>query len=328
VKEGLIAAAITAALTPVVMRVLRRWHVFDVASNRSSHDGVRLRGLGLAVALGGLGGLAWAPHISGTNRATLLCAVVGFGAIGLVDDVRSSGAFQRLAAQVVVGAAAAYLLYRHAANPTRTVVVAAAATFWIVAFVNCFNFMDGIDGISVAEATLAGGAWLVAGHAYHAGLLVDGAAIGIGFSLGFAPFNFPSARGFMGDVGSYFVGAWLATLILFGLRAGVPVEAMLGPVAISIADTSTTLARRIRRGDSWWDAHREHVYQRVVTAGSSHARTTGIVGAFIAATSLLFVGAPLAGGVWRVILDAAAVVVVIAYLVLPRLGTVSSFQGA
>src|SRR5207248_843948 len=148
--------------------------------------------------------------------------------------------------------------------PAWRALFAVGVAVWLVAFVNAFNFMDGIDGVAVAQAFVAGMAWYAIGHHEHVRALEIAAAIVVGGALGFAPFNFPRARMFLGDVGSYSFGASLAILLVVGLRAGLPFEAVFAPVALCVADTGVTLVRRVRGGRRWDAPHREHVYQRLV----------------------------------------------------------------
>jgi UDP-N-acetylmuramyl pentapeptide phosphotransferase/UDP-N-acetylglucosamine-1-phosphate transferase len=125
---------------------------------------------------------------------------------------------------------------------------------------------------------------------------------------------------FLGDVGSYFIGCWLATLMILGLRAHLPVEVMVAPLAVYLADTSSTIIRRIFRGQRFLEAHREHVYQRLVACGWSHARTTGYVGAAITLCCLLSaVTLAMASGVSRVAVDLALGSSLTIYLLLPRM---------
>jgi UDP-N-acetylmuramyl pentapeptide phosphotransferase/UDP-N-acetylglucosamine-1-phosphate transferase len=125
---------------------------------------------------------------------------------------------------------------------------------------------------------------------------------------------------FLGDVGSYFIGCWLAILVVLGLRARVPVEAMVGPLAVYVADTSSTIIRRIFRGQHFLEAHREHVYQRLVACGWSHTRTTGCVGAAITVCCLLgAVTLAVDSGISRIVVDLALGCTVAIYLLLPRM---------
>ena len=82
-----------------------------------------------------------------------------------------------------------------------------------------------------------------------------------GAMLGFAPFNRPVARLFMGDMGSLPIGLLLAWLLILVAGSGHLVAALLLPLYF-VADTSVTLLRRARAGEKLWMAHRTHYYQR------------------------------------------------------------------
>jgi UDP-N-acetylmuramyl pentapeptide phosphotransferase/UDP-N-acetylglucosamine-1-phosphate transferase len=111
----------------------------------------------------------------------------------------------------------------------------------VVAVVNAVNFMDGINGISAVTGAVAGAAfaWLGA-ELDDRTLLVLGAAVA-GASLAFLPWNAPRARVFLGDVGSYGLGAALAAGVCLALAAGSTPEAAVGPLALYLADTGTVL---------------------------------------------------------------------------------------
>ena len=161
--------------------------------------------------------------------------------------------------------------------------LAAAAWLW---FVNLFNFMDGIDGLSGTEgASLGLGTFLLALlGAAPAWLGPLGLALA-GVSLGFLLWNWHPARIFLGDVGSIPLG-YLAGWLLLALAAAGAWQAALLLPAYYLADATLTLARRVLHGRRVWQAHREHFYQRVVAADWGHGRTT----ALIAGHNLLLVG--------------------------------------
>jgi UDP-N-acetylmuramyl pentapeptide phosphotransferase/UDP-N-acetylglucosamine-1-phosphate transferase len=119
---------------------------------------------------------------------------------------------------------------------------------------------------------------------------------------------------FLGDVGSYAFGASLATLALVGLRRGIPLEAVLAPLSLYVADTGSTLVRRFRRGEAWYRPHREHVYQQLVVLGWSHVATTSMIG--LITLTLGALGAVSLGGTagLRVVADLAIVALLGAYL--------------
>jgi UDP-N-acetylmuramyl pentapeptide phosphotransferase/UDP-N-acetylglucosamine-1-phosphate transferase len=274
----------------------------------------------LAPAIGALVVLGVTDVITGDVRIALTVAGAGFGLAGAVEDLRGVPPVSRLLSQVAMAVATLPWLLSGMRGPALwSLIFGIGVVFWLVAYVNAFNFMDGVDGMSVVQAVVAGTTWWVVGewrdvHSLSAGGLVVAAA-----AMAFAPFNFPRARMFLGDVGSYFFGGWLAVLAVVALRSGLTVEAALAPLAVYLADTGLTLARRVARHEAWYLPHRDHVYQRFTSLGWTHARITALVGATIVACSVL--GAvSLAGPLWaRAATDVALAGVLIAYLVSPSL---------
>jgi UDP-N-acetylmuramyl pentapeptide phosphotransferase/UDP-N-acetylglucosamine-1-phosphate transferase len=150
------------------------------------------------------------------------------------------------------------------------------AVLWIVTVVNFFNFLDGIDGLAALQAAVTGVGILLASWDPLSALL--GAALA-GAAAGFVLYNWSPASVFLGDVGSYFLGYTLAALPLLA-PAGSRPRAMLF-VALSLwlflADATWTLGRRLWRGDRWYEAHREHLYQRLARRWG-HAKVAAVMG--------------------------------------------------
>jgi len=231
--------------------------------------------------------VAVSRDLAGAPRLSVLVAGACFGIIGLVEDLRGIAVRIRLSLQVVAVVAVMPILLAGVGGSSLWRLFAVAGTLmWMVSYVNAFNFMDGINGISVAQAVTAGTAWTVIGLNRHVDALAAGGLIMASVAIGFAPFNFPRARVFLGDVGSYAIGAFLATLAILGLRAQITPEAMLAPLALYMADTGSTLAKRAWRREPWYLPHRDHAYQRLVRHGWSHVRTTLTVMAWISACSI------------------------------------------
>jgi len=314
--SGVVALGITLMVLPLIERCLRHLQVFDHPSVRSFHEHATLRGGGIALAIGALAALAANPPISGRDRLALACPAVLFATIGLVDDLHGVDPRRRLAFQVAAGAVGVVLLV--ALGPAWPA-WGLLFLLWLVAFVNAFNFMDGINGISCVTAIVAGGAWWAIGRHTDVPAVAVAGVIVAAVALAFLPFNFPTARLFLGDVGSYFIGAWLASIVVLGLRAGIPVEALIAPLALYLVDTGVTLARRVLRGERWYEAHCEHTYQRLMQAGWSHAATTGFVGGCTLVISSL--GAlSLSGSVaLRIAGDLSIVTMLVGYLAFPRM---------
>ena len=318
VTSALVALAVTAAACPLLVGALRRLQVVDRPNGRSSHDTPTPRGGGLAVAAGALVGLALVDPLSLQWRGALLLAAVGFGVLGLVEDLRGVPALRRLGLQLLVAAALLPVLLDGLRGPVAwRLVFGAGVLLWLVSYVNAFNFMDGINGVSAAQAAVAGVAWWAVGRAAEVPVLAAGGLIVAGAAAGFAPFNFPRAQIFLGDVGSYLLGAWLAVLVVIGLRGGLPLEAAVAPVLLYLADTGSTIVRRVRGREAWYEPHRHHAYQRLVIAGWSHTRTTLFVAGLVAACSLLGAASLADSPALRAAADVGLVAVVAFYLSAP-----------
>ena len=317
--SGLIAMGVSLGVAPSVLWILRRGRVLDHPSERSSHVNPVPRGGGIAPGIGVLVALTLASALAPNHRRAIGIATAAFGLVGLLEDVVGIRALRRLAIQFVAAVLPTLLLVDRLTGPlVWRCAAAVGATFWLVAFVNAFNFMDGINGISVAQAVVAGATWALVGSYADSPVLAAGGAIVAGAALGFAPYNVPRARMFLGDVGSYLIGAWLAAVAVLGLRSGVQPEAVLAPLTLYVADTGTTLLRRVANGERWYLPHRDHAYQRLGDAGWSHVQASAFVAVCIGACSGL--GAVSLGDsvLARVAADTAIAGVITAYLVYPR----------
>ena len=219
--------------------------------------------------------------------------------LGFVDDLRGLPAVRRLALQASAAPesprCSSLPLHLPAGRAGRA--RPASTAVWLIGFVNAFNFMDGVNGISGAHALIGGVAYACLGQwRQDAFLVATGLAVAAG-ALAFLPWNAVRARVFLGDVGSYALGAALAVLAVTAVIHGVPAEAALGPLALYLADTAWTLQRRMRAGERWLEAHRTHIYQRWCDAGWSHPEVTLVT----AATTILALparGGQPAPGTW------------------------------
>lgn len=280
-----------------------------------------LRGGGLAPAVAGSVVLAISlTPGAGAEAVGLLAAVSAFGAVGFVEDIRGIPVGRRLALHMLIAVVAVPFMLADASIDGRLwPAVTGVAVLGLVSYVNAFNFMDGIDGISVAQAGVAGLTFLVVGDAAGSEVLAIGGAVCLGTAVGFAPSNVPRARVFLGDVGSYFFGGLIGSLAIAGLADRNPPEAVLAPLALYIADTGTTLLRRVRARESWLSPHRSHVYQRLTDLGFTHIQVSAGVGGVMAVSSLL--GAVSLSGnlVGRIAADAGLLLVITLYLMSPGL---------
>jgi UDP-GlcNAc:undecaprenyl-phosphate GlcNAc-1-phosphate transferase len=269
---------------PVAIPLLRRAAV-DTPNARSSHSVPTPRGGGAPIAVGLV---AAALLIHGTIAVTFAVAVAAFAAIGFADDLAGLPAGRRLLMQGLASLAIAGVLTGRSGLPPAVMAAAAVVVaVWLVGFVNAFNFMDGVNGISAAHALIGGAVYAFLGWwRPDAFLAAAGAAVAAG-ALAFLPWNAVRARVFLGDAGSYGLGVALAVLAAYSVIRGIPPEAALAPLALYLADTGWTLQRRIRAGERFLEAHRTHTYQRLCDVGWSHQRVTATTAAVTAALCLL-----------------------------------------
>jgi UDP-GlcNAc:undecaprenyl-phosphate/decaprenyl-phosphate GlcNAc-1-phosphate transferase len=323
-----------AALQPLVLKAMRAAAVIDLPGPRSSHTVATPRGGGLAVVGAAAGGLLFFAAIltSGVPLPaewpnvpiwTVMAAMLLFAAIGMLEDVRGVPVPARLALQAGAGLVAALLLV-----PRPAVVPVVLVALWLTGYANAFNFMDGVNGISAAHAALAGALYAIAGAAYGVPALAAAGTVTAAAAISFLPWNAGRARIFLGDVGSYGLGGLLGAVAVVAWSGGVPVEIAVAPLALYLADTGWTLARRCYRGEPWYRPHRSHAYQRLTDLGWSHQRVTAVT----AATSAVVCGCALAAAgsdlPTRIGIDAFAVTVLVGYLAAPSLlRTRSIYEG-
>lgn len=315
---ALAGLAVTLLLAPAIRRILVRHGILDVPSHRSSHRQPVPRGGGIAVATGVVAAVALAGLLRAPGVAAIVLASAALGVLGLCDDLGGLRPAPRLVTQCAVAALAVPWLIPVGDSVLLTALVLATAGVWLVAFTNFYNFMDGINGISVAQGAVTGFAWLAVGWLADEAAFAAAGLFLAGAMLGFAPYNVLRARLFLGDVGSYFIGSWLAGTAIMGIAAGIPPEAVLAPLAIYVADATTAIARGVFLGEAVTAPHRRHVYQRLTIGGWSHVRTAGTVAVFAAVSALLGATSLLQHAALRVAADLILGAVVLAYLTGPR----------
>lgn len=273
----LLSAAAISALLCVLLRPLLERYALARPNARSSHRVPTPQGGGIAVLAGaflaiGLALQALPPLPGAAGLGFVIAASVVLAVVGAWDDIRPLSAGLRLGLQalcvavVIAYAAPDARLFPELMPLAVERCLALLAGIW---FVNLTNFMDGIDWITVAGFVPLTGALALAGSAGvidpASGLL---AAALCGGLIGFAPFNKPVARLFLGDVGSLPIGLLGAYLLYRLADTGALTAALILPL-YHVADATITLLRRLARREKVWEAHRSHVYQQATTNGHS-----------------------------------------------------------
>ncbi|WP_439410062.1 MraY family glycosyltransferase [Bradyrhizobium sp. DASA03076] len=288
-------AALMSALITWISRPLLQRYALARPNARSSHRIPTPQGAGIAViAATLLVALPWAAWANVAIPLALVIATVVIAIVGFADDIVSLPVLVRLALQAACVGAVVFT-----APETARVVSALPlslerglillAGVW---FVNLVNFMDGLDLMTVAEVVPVTAALLLLGLlgdlSWPAVLIATALC---GAMLGFAPFNKPVARVFLGDVGSLPIGLLLGWCLLELAWSGQIAAALLLP-AYYLADSTITLFRRIARREQFWSAHRAHFYQRATDNGFTVLRIIGevfLVNLVLAALAVLTV---------------------------------------
>lgn len=247
-------------------------NMLDIPNERSSHQVPIPRGGGAVIVILFFlcsGYLAFKKEIS----FPLFCALssgIGVAMMGWLDDVISISATWRILMHFISAIGAIYFLQLHLSIPVYFLTLIA-----IVWCTNLYNFMDGIDGLASIE-----GISLSVIAAFMLALI--GA---IGMSLlcmvlaaviaGFLVWNWSPAKIFMGDVGSGYLGFIFAVLALATSQFHLlPLSFWIVISAIFLCDATFTLLFRIYQKKRWYEAHREHAYQRLTQQGFSHRYVT------------------------------------------------------
>lgn len=270
---ALVVAAVLSAVCINAIHPLLIRYAMARPNARSSHKVPTPQGAGIAVisvALLVAGGSIASLPVSATPALWVLFgATILIATIGAIDDLRPISVTPRLLLQAVSIAAILFAL-----PPTLQITpdlplwiergLLLLAALW---FVNLVNFMDGLDWITVAEVIPITAALVLIGFSGQLPLSTALIAAALcGATLGFAPFNRPVAKMFLGDVGSLPIGLLLAWCFLQLAYAHHLAAAILLPLYY-LADATITLLRRLAKREPVWLAHRSHFYQRATDNG-------------------------------------------------------------
>jgi len=219
------------------------------------------------------------------NHEILLSIIIGaiFATIfGFVDDLVDIRTESKLVFQIFLGG---WILYLFAKGLQVKLGILDGYSFWLfvvvclfflVWFLNAFNFMDGIDGM------LASGSLLIALSSGLIILTLKGANentfllfLLIPICFGFLLFNFPPASIFMGDSGSLFLGYLIACLVLKTIVDNdMDFWTWLILLGHFLTETTLTSVMRIKLTKKWFAPHRSHAYQNLARLFNSHKKVT------------------------------------------------------
>ena len=293
-----ISVAIIVTIRPWLQRI-----ALAKPNARSSHSVPTPQGGGIAVVAATIIAAAGALSLSASAASAaapllpLVVAVLVIAAVGAADDMRPIGVAPRFFLQAFSVALVIFALpdELRVAPFMPVFVERLLLTIGGLWFVNLVNFMDGLDWMTVAEVVPVTAALAIFGA--FGFLPATQAIISLalcGAMIGFAYFNRPVARLFLGDVGSLPVGLLLGWLLVQLAGRGAVAAAILLPLYY-LADATITLIRRLIAGEKVWQAHRSHFYQRATDRGFAVSQVVARVFAVniaLAALALFTLAAP------------------------------------
>jgi UDP-N-acetylmuramyl pentapeptide phosphotransferase/UDP-N-acetylglucosamine-1-phosphate transferase len=295
-------------LTIVVRKILLSRNLLDIPNERSSHIQPIPRGGGWALLIILIPSII-VTCISSNNLSTHAGLIVGVLLLALIswfDDKKGVSARARLSLHLLA-ASLGTLCFPHDATLfggaipfqlDRAVMIIGWA--W---FINLYNFMDGIDGItSVETISIATGVCLLLTATGTNDPFVSTLTLLLtGSCLGFLALNWHPAKIFLGDIGSVPLG-YLTGFCLLSLAVnGHLISALILPLYY-LTDSGITITKRALRGEKIWQAHRQHFYQRAALGLGRHdkvvwrimAANIGLISASVLALSYPLVGLALA----------------------------------
>jgi UDP-N-acetylmuramyl pentapeptide phosphotransferase/UDP-N-acetylglucosamine-1-phosphate transferase len=300
-SAAIAALVVATAISVAIIIAIRPWLkriALAKPNARSSHGVPTPQGGGIAVIpatiIAAAGALYWfVPAASApASVLALLVAVIIIAAVGAADDIRPIGVAPRFFLQAVSVALVIFALpdELRVAPFLPLLVERLLLTLGGLWFVNLVNFMDGLDWMTVAEVVPVTAALAIFGACGFLPALPTIISLALcGAMIGFAFFNRPVARLFLGDVGSLPIGLLLGWLLIQLAGRGALATAILLPLYY-LADSTITLARRLFAGEKVWQAHRSHFYQRATDRSFTVSQVVARVFAVnIALAALAFV---------------------------------------
>ncbi len=277
-----ISTLISTVTMPLVIRFSRSVDIFDTPNSRKEHkDKIsRLGGIGIFISFIITFFLFYRGMDFTFDIDIYLIAVFVVFFMGIYDDIKDLKPKYKLAVQILAGIIVSFsglrfdqLNFLGLFTIEFGIFSFVVTSLWIVSFINAINLIDGIDG-------LASGIVIIASAFIFVIAVMQGITVAAFFSLllvgataGFYIFNFPPARIFMGDGGSYLLGFICATIPLMGIKKASVINMLLVPfilLIIPISDTVNVILSRIKHRKHIFTADKSHIHHRLRQLGFSN----------------------------------------------------------
>ena len=230
-------------------RLADHYNIIDKPNSRSSHTSITLRGGGIIFPIAMI-----VACFMGYCSWYFALAVVLVGAVSFIDDIKPISQLPRFAFHCI-----AILLVIYDLDLFREPIWLLILLFiLVIGWVNAFNFMDGINGITVLYALVAIGSFAYLPVNFEHFSLLSSMAIAAAV---FGIFNLrKKAKTFAGDVGSISMAVFLGYFMIFTILETGQIGYLLFFAVYGI-DAVITIASRLLKKENIFEAHRSHLYQ-------------------------------------------------------------------
>lgn len=252
----------------VYLRLAGKWGILDIPNERSSHSVATIRGGGIIFPLAAI---LWSVF-NGLNLPWLIVGLLLITTVSFIDDMTAISSILRFTVHFL----AVTLLFWQVNVFRLSWPYVFAAYILAIGWINAFNFMDGINGITPFYALVSLGTFLWVNHAVH--FAPEGFIVSLILSaLVFAWFNARKrACCFAGDVGSISL-AFLLAFLMASLMNKTNMVVYMMFFSIYGIDTVITILYRVERNENIFLPHRTHLSQYLANEMKwSHLRVAGV----------------------------------------------------
>jgi UDP-GlcNAc:undecaprenyl-phosphate/decaprenyl-phosphate GlcNAc-1-phosphate transferase len=234
---------------------------------------------GIAIAIGTVAGFMMVVAqpdvvISVATWAPVAMAALAMFIVGVLDDRLQLSPLAKLVSSLAIGAFLVFALAGAEPEGAAPTVYTLVATVWFAGICHAMNLLDNMDGLAAGVGLIAAGflAFLL-GPSMGPGVTLLLVSLA-GSLLGFLYWNRSRARLFMGDCGSLFIGAVLASASLvpiFNTRLAFisPSVIVALVLVVPLFDTGFVLVLRRLAGRKASKGGTDHVSHRLVSLGFS-----------------------------------------------------------
>lgn len=242
----------------------KKFNILDIPNDRSSHTKPIIRGGGIIFPVS----IVFYAIFFGFNYPYFLISLLLISVISFLDDIYTISSKWRFIIQLL----SAILILLELCVPYSVYYLFLIPV--LVGILNGYNFMDGINGITVSYSFVSIITLFVINQ--KLGFVENDLLLVILFSiLIFSFLNFrKKAVCFAGDVGSVSI-ALIVLFLLFKLIISTSNPVYILLLVVYGIDTGITLFVRLKNGDNIFKPHREHLYQKIVDISKwSHIRVS------------------------------------------------------